>query len=75
MAVYLCPGCSRNISVSWLPGGNPIAQANGWLDYRECNYCPKCQSLVCPACAPESKLVCPKCGGQLQDPDPKMGLW
>jgi hypothetical protein len=68
MAVYACSKCSRAISVSILPGGNPIAKADpenwaqSWL------HCPDCPALICERCAPPGTEYCPLCYHALQEP-------
>ncbi len=66
MAVLQCAGCERFISVSAVPGGNPVALADPerWsVVKRVCEDCRKC---FCDRCAPSVRSPCPSCGGDFE---------
>jgi hypothetical protein len=69
MPVLKCFGedCTRFISVTMIPGGNPIALADPekWatIYFR----CASCGKAYCDRCVKKlSKTRCPSCGGELQ---------
>lgn len=71
MAVYQCArGCSRLVSVSAVPGGNPVALADPEGYATRYVRCAGCGRHVCDRCAAQPPPVaapgpCPWCGGAL----------
>lgn len=61
MAVLQCGGCDRFISMSAVPGGNPVALADPerWSVTR--TDCAGCNRSLCDRCAPKSARHCPLC--------------
>lgn len=66
MAVLQCGGCDRFISVSIVPGGNPVALADPerWSVVRR--VCDDCRKSFCDRCAPSVRTPCPSCGGDFE---------
>lgn len=66
MAVLQCGGCDRLISVSIVPGGNPVALADPqrWSVVRR--VCEDCRKSFCDRCAPSVRTPCPSCGGDFE---------
>lgn len=65
MAVLQCAGCPRLISVSNVPGGNPIARANPEQWSSTHTRCASCKQALCDRCAPAGARTCKLCGGAL----------
>lgn len=61
MAVIQCGGCERLISVSIIPGGNPVAKEDPqrWSSARW--QCAACKVNLCDRCAPSASGACPSC--------------
>lgn len=68
MAVYSCSGCGRHISLSAIPGGNPIANEDPGSWAQNWRICPACSVLFCEICADPGSVRCPKCDGKLEEP-------
>jgi len=68
MPVYGCSTCSRMISSSILPGGNPIAKTDPERWAQSWVFCPQCPTLVCERCASPDMLYCPRCYAALEVP-------
>jgi hypothetical protein len=59
MPVAQCSSCGRGISISNIPGGNPVASAEGWATtYKAC----VCGRAYCDRCFDREPL-CPECPG------------
>ena len=70
MAVYTCSKCSALVSLSVIPGGNPVANqdSGSWADsWRLCSEC----GIICSQCAPLPELNCPDCDKSLESPTEK----
>lgn len=65
MPVLQCAGCPRLISVSSVPGGNPVAKANPEQWSVVHTRCPGCGVSLCDRCAPASARRCKACGAAL----------
>ena len=65
MAVLQCGGCERFISVSVVPGGNPVALADPQRWSLTRRVCPSCARSLCDRCAPASASRCPLCQAAL----------
>ncbi|WP_194814901.1 hypothetical protein [Nocardia sp. XZ_19_385] len=72
MAVRFCAGdgCRRMLSISVIPGGNPVARADPEHFAVRFLTCTLCRSGFCDRCLPaESPFyrlrACPKCGADL----------
>ena len=72
MAVRFCAGdgCRRMLSISVIPGGNPVARADPEHFAVDFLTCTLCRSGFCDRCLPAEspfhKLrACPKCGADL----------
>jgi hypothetical protein len=62
MTVAICSRCQKLISISLIPGGNPLAasDADNWAaTYRQCD---TCGQLFCDECGDMTPL-CPECPG------------
>ncbi|WP_432993486.1 tetratricopeptide repeat protein [Dactylosporangium sp. CA-233914] len=67
-----CAGwrCQRMISVSDVPGGNPVARNDPEHFSIRFQICPDCHQTFCDQCAPKAMLrasKCRECGGKLVD--------
>jgi hypothetical protein len=73
MPVARCSGegCARQISVSLVPGGNPVARQTGMCVEYGC--CEACGRFWCDACGPAG-TACPRCGTARVAPDPRHAL-
>ncbi|MET7398989.1 tetratricopeptide repeat protein [Dactylosporangium sp. NPDC005572] len=64
-------GCNRLISVSSVPGGNPVARADPEHYAMQFQICPDCHKNFCDRCVPKGRLFsaarCRDCGGKLAD--------
>jgi tetratricopeptide (TPR) repeat protein len=70
--ILSCSGwsCSRLISVSDVPGGNPVARDDPEHYSIDFLICPDCHSAFCDRCVPRSPLHaarCKDCSGELVD--------
>ncbi|MEV0295988.1 hypothetical protein [Nocardia sp. NPDC050710] len=72
MAVLYCagPGCQRMLSVSVIPGGNPVARADPEHFAVDFLVCTKCRKGFCDRCLPPESAFhklrsCPECGADL----------
>jgi hypothetical protein len=65
MPVLQCGGCPRLISVSNIPGGNPIAKAHPDQWSASHLRCPGCRAALCDRCAPPGARACKVCGAAL----------
>lgn len=65
MSSSICPKCSRFISLSTLPGGNPVALANPEEWSITYGFCRRCTKYFCDRCCSTSKH-CPNCGSALE---------
>jgi len=80
MAVQQCagPNCHRNISISGLAGGNPVALANPEAWATRYMRCEKCGLYFCDHCVDRQKKAthpsCLSCGAKLYTPDKQMEL-
>ncbi|MDT3443213.1 MULTISPECIES: tetratricopeptide repeat protein [unclassified Pseudofrankia] len=75
MAVYYCSAyfCDRMISVSMMPGGNPVAHANPGSFAGQHMICGDCKRRFCHQCVQAKArwfdaALCPRCLGTLTDP-------
>ncbi|WP_007507897.1 tetratricopeptide repeat protein [Pseudofrankia sp. EUN1h] len=75
MAVYYCSTnfCDRLISVSVIPGGNPVARANPGSFAGQHMICGDCKRRFCYQCVQAKArwfdaALCPRCLGTLLDP-------
>lgn len=70
MPVYGCAGgCDRMISVSSIPGGNPVALNDPENYAVKFKICEKCSARYCDRCADDSVTACADCGGTLTSPE------
>lgn len=72
MPVLKCAGenCPRLISVSAIPGGNPVALSNPEMWATIHFECASCGKPYCDRCVKKSSgMSCPSCGGKLQRHD------
>jgi tetratricopeptide (TPR) repeat protein len=70
--ILACAGwrCQRMISVSDIPGGNPVARNDPEHYSIKFQICPDCHKSFCDRCAPKAMLrasKCRNCGGKLVD--------
>lgn len=65
MPVLECAACPRLISISRVPGGNPVARADPakWSVLH--TRCTGCGAHLCDGCAPASARDCQACGAAL----------
>lgn len=65
MSIYKCPTCNRLISISAIPGGNPVAMENP--DIMAMNYakCEHCGYIHCDRCVEKNNDCCPNCGNEV----------
>ena len=75
MTVMGCSGegCKRFISISVIPGGNPVAKADPEQWATEYRICTACGAHFCDRCVKKMsglfrKPKCSKCGGPLRRP-------
>ena len=69
-------GCPRLISISVIPGGNPVALADPETWARHYKVCTECGAHFCDRCVKKMgglfrlfrKAVCSKCRGKLRTP-------
>jgi hypothetical protein len=76
MTVFRCSGatCRRMISLSAIPGGNPVARRDPEGFATTFQACTNCRRLFCDRCARASRRwyrgpQCPECGHPLADPE------
>ena len=65
MGVAGCAKCERFISLSIIPGGNPVALADPEKWAVKHAQCTECGSYLCDRCA-EGFSFCPECHGSLK---------
>lgn len=65
MPVLQCAACPRLVSISRVPGGNPVARADPahWSVLH--TRCAGCGACLCDRCAPASARACKACGAAL----------
>jgi hypothetical protein len=75
MPVAMCgtDGCGRLISISNIPGGNPVALADPERWATVYMVCGSCGTFFCDRCLKQmggffKKAKCSKCGGELKKP-------
>jgi len=61
MPVSMCAKCGKLISISNIPGGNPVAKANSDLWALEYGRCDRCGGVYCDKCIEENLNKCPGC--------------
>jgi hypothetical protein len=71
MAVAGCCACGKLISLSVIPGGNPVAKEIGWATSWVA--CPDCARARCGACAALDPR-CPDCPGPPKPPSEESRL-
>jgi len=64
MTVFGCGSCSRFISVSVAPEGNPVALADPEHWATVFAVCDNCKKFFCDRCIGDSRQ-CPKCKGKV----------
>ena len=66
MTVGMCAKCGKLISISNLPGGNPIALADP--DHWAVAYgvCERCGGSFCDKCIESNAGKCPECGRKVK---------
>ncbi|GGW86573.1 hypothetical protein GCM10010320_80190 [Streptomyces caelestis] len=74
MAVMMCSrrGCDRLLSVSRVPGGNPVARSDPEHWAVVFWHCAGCRAYFCDRCVTRRVLrrpVCVSCAGVLAKPD------
>jgi hypothetical protein len=62
MTLILCHQCSKAISMSILPGGNPIARAQPDFFALRYGRCQRCGRVYCDRCITAAGDQCPGCG-------------
>ena len=67
MAVAWCNRCGRSISISIIPGGNPVALADPEKWSATWRPCPVCHHAYCDRCM-DFEPLCPKCPGPPKPP-------
>lgn len=69
MPVVQCAACPRLVSISRVPGGNPVARADPakWSVLH--TRCVDCGACLCDRCAPASARHCQACGAALPTED------
>lgn len=65
MTVMRCAKCPRLISISILPGGNPVALANPEIWAINFGLCLSCRRHYCDRCIRDVE-ICPSCGGNIE---------
>jgi hypothetical protein len=73
MPIGMCAGCSRMISISRLPGGNPIARQYPDMYAAEYAKCDRCNKTYCDRCVANAGGKCPGCGKRLEIQGPPPG--
>jgi hypothetical protein len=66
MTVAICGKCNKLISISNIPGGNPIAKSDPdtWaLAYGRCD---RCGGVYCDKCIKDNLDKCPGCGRSIK---------
>jgi len=66
MTVAMCSKCNKLISISNIPGGNPIAKANPDLWAMVYGRCDMCGKFYCDKCLEENMSKCPGCGHNIE---------
>jgi hypothetical protein len=65
MSINICPTCNRLISLSAIPGGNPVARENPDVMTMYYARCEKCDYIHCARCVEKNNGCCPKCGNKV----------
>lgn len=66
MPVSMCAKCRKLISISNIPGGNPVAKANPDLWALEHGRCDRCEGVYCDKCIEENLNKCPGCSRNIK---------
>lgn len=66
MTILGCRGCERMISVSIVPGGNPIARANPEMFQLRYGRCERCSGVYCEECIRAAGTQCPRCARSIE---------
>lgn len=62
MTINICPTCNRFISLSAIPGGNPVAKENPDTMAMHYAKCENCGLIHCDRCVEKNNFYCPNCG-------------
>lgn len=66
MSINICPTCNRLISLSAIPGGNPVGKEENpdtiAIYYARCE---KCGYIHCDRCVEKNNGRCPNCGNKV----------
>jgi len=73
MALAMCAGCSKMLSISRLPGGNPMAKAYPDMFAMAYGSCDRCDKRYCDQCINNAGGKCPGCGKRLAVEGPPPG--
>ncbi len=73
MALAMCAGCSKMLSISRLPGGNPMAKAYPDMFALAYGTCDRCDKRYCDQCIGSAGGKCPGCGKRLAIEGPPPG--
>ena len=66
MPVSMCSKCRKMISISNVPGGNPMAKANPGMWALAYGVCDRCKSIFCDKCIESNAGKCPNCGRKIE---------
>jgi hypothetical protein len=77
MGINICPSCNRFISLSEIPGGNPVAKDDPDVIAMYYAKCENCGFIYCDHCVEKNNNHCPNCGFKvtIQGPSPKRPWW
>lgn len=73
MPVGMCGSCRRFISISLVPGGNPMAITHPDLFAATYAMCDRCHKPFCDQCVANAGGKCPECGKRLELQGPPPG--
>lgn len=73
MPLGMCGSCGKMISISRLPGGNPIAQRYPDMFAASFGRCDRCGRTYCDVCISNSAGKCPECGKRIDVQAPPPG--
>lgn len=66
MTIIGCHGCHMCISISIMPGGNPLAKANPDKFTIKYGRCGRCGRTYCDKCIMSKHNKCPGCGRSIE---------